>query len=103
MLYRKGSTLRVRLAPPLRTAQTRALCCLLQKGVRATAKVRLEASTEIPVGKDAPSLKVDLEDRDAFYLKIHHPDGGCRLLSVIVGPRGGIRVTQGFKIKGGVS
>lgn len=62
----------------------------------STAKVRVFAGTEDPQ-KIVPT-EVSLDEGMAFYVKIEHPQGGSRIVTVLLGPKGGIDITRGMKI-----
>ena len=47
----------------------------------------------------AVALEVDPDAGDSFYLRVIHPQGGSRVISVRLGPKGGIDITRGVKLQ----
>lgn len=61
------------------------------------AKVRVFARIEDE--QNAVPVEVRPDEGAAFYIRVYHPQGGSRLISVVLGPRGGIEITRGVKLR----
>lgn len=63
----------------------------------SATKVRVFAQIEDE--RNAAPVEVSPDAGSAFYIRIHHPLGGSRLISVLLGPKGGIDITRGVKLQ----
>ena len=63
----------------------------------STAKVRVFAQMEAE--QNAPGIEVAPDAGNSFYIRVTHPHGGSRLISVLLGPKGGIDITRGAKLQ----
>ena len=60
-------------------------------------KVRVFTREEDPY--KVPAMEVTPDEGTAFYIKVEHPQGGSRIITVILGPKGGIDITRGNKTR----
>lgn len=63
------------------------------------SKAKVRVFTRIEDEQSAAPVEVTPDDGAAFYIRICHPQGGSRLISVFLGPKGGIDITRGTKLR----
>lgn len=61
------------------------------------AKVRVFTREQNPY--EIEPVEVLPDEGTAFYIKVEHPQGGSRVITVMLGPKGGIDITRGQKAK----
>ena len=61
------------------------------------AKVRV--FNDFAAEQKAAGIEVAPDAGNSFYIRVTHPHGGSRLISVLLGPKGGIDITRGAKLQ----
>lgn len=60
---------------------------------------RVQVFSRMEEEQNAAPIEVAPDAGAAFYVRIQHPQGGSRLISVLLGPKGGIDITRGCKLR----
>jgi len=63
----------------------------------STAKVRVFTREQNPF--EIEPVEVLPDEDAAVYIKVQHPLGGSRVITVALGPKGGIDIRRGPKIR----